>query len=226
MVEVKKGPPLYEQIYEVLKEAIVTGKYKPGERLVDYRISKELQVSRSPVREAFRKLEQEGLLLNQDGNTTVYAPNIKDVLELFQVRIGLESVAAYWATKWMNEDEIKELKQILDGVKQAIADRDMEEVVRLNTRFHDFIVCASRNKRLKEMIGKIESLILLYRNTFFRSYDDGSDDYLKEHEEIYEAIRSKNANLASLKMQDHLMNDMEALKRKIANEPELQVEND
>ncbi|MED1792806.1 GntR family transcriptional regulator [Brevibacillus nitrificans] len=218
MFEVKKGMPLYEQIFEKIRESIITGEYKPGDRLVDYWVAEELGVSRSPVREAFRKLEQEGLLVNRDGNTSVYFPNAQDVLELFQVRVGLDGVAASLAAQLMTDEQLEDLRISLVQVEQALSEKRIADVVKLNTFFHAQIIQSSKNQYLQNMVDKIGTLTLLYRNTFFNKFYYGNDDFLQEHQEIYQALKSRDSALAQEKMQVHIQNDMDFLKSKLIDE--------
>ena len=129
MIQVKKSNPLYEQIYENIKESIINGDFKSGERIVDGWIAEKLGVSRSPVREAFRKLEQDGLLVNQDGTTLVYKPNVDDLIDLFEVRAGLEGMAIFLATKKITNEELQELEESLVLVKKAIDEKILRKLL-------------------------------------------------------------------------------------------------
>lgn len=215
MIHVKKSNPLYEQIYENIKDSIINGDFKPGERIVDGWIAEKLGVSRSPVREAFRKLEQDGLIVNQDGTTIVYKPNVDDVIELFEVRAGLEGMAVFLATNSMTDEQIDELSESIVLVEKAIKENKIAEVVRLNTFFHEFIVKGSGNKRLLEMMSKINNLILLYRNNFFAKFY-GNDVFINEHYEVLEAMKTRNPELASERMREHILNDLDQLKEKLS----------
>ncbi|MDM5331690.1 GntR family transcriptional regulator [Neobacillus sp. CF12] len=219
MIQVKKSNPLYEQIYENIKESIIKGDFKSGERIVDGWIAEKLGVSRSPVREAFRKLEQDGLLVNQDGTTLVYKPNVEDLIDLFEVRAGLEGMAIFLATKKITDEELQELEESLVRVKKAIEERNTAEVIKLNTFFHGSIVKISGNSRLQEMMGKINNLILLYRNNFFAKYY-GDDVFIEEHYDLFNALKSGNAEAASEKMRLHILNDLEQLKEKLKHHQE------
>ncbi|WP_158023598.1 GntR family transcriptional regulator [Domibacillus antri] len=209
MNQLKRVDPLYEQIYKNVEQSIVEGRFAPGERLIDTKIASEFGVSRGPVREAFRKLEQDGLILNNDGIVTVFTPSLQDALELYQVRIGLESVAAYWAARHIDDEKLEQLKQFLDLTQAAINAKKMDEVVYLNTQFHESIVTFSGNNRLKVMMYNIRTLIQLCRNTIIKQYNR-SDSFLSEHYAVFEAIQSRNPELAAERMEQHIQNDMEA----------------
>jgi DNA-binding GntR family transcriptional regulator len=207
MHQVKRVDPLYEQIYQRLEEEILEGYRKPGERLIDTKIASDLGVSRSPVREAFRKLERDGLLVNNEGIVTVFTPTLQDALELYQVRIGLESVAVFWATQHMTKDEIEQLNHYLTLTQKAIEERNTEEIIYLNTQFHESIISFSGNQRLKNMMVNIRSLIRLCRNTTFKQYNR-SDSFLNEHYDIFRAMSINEPDLAAKRMEQHIHNDM------------------
>ncbi|SHS42548.1 transcriptional regulator [Mycobacteroides abscessus subsp. abscessus] len=217
MQELKRADPLYEQIYRYLEEGILKGQVTIGERLIDTKVAKDFGVSRSPVREAFRRLEKDGLLINNEGIITVFTPSLKDVIELYQVRIGLEASAAYWATKYITKHELVELHQILEQTQLAIEQKNMEDVILLNTRFHDSIVTYSHNSRLKTMMHNIQTLIRLCRNTIIKQYNR-SDSFLLEHYEIYNAMKKKDSELATEKMKQHIHRDMKYFEKFYQNE--------
>lgn len=207
-----KENPLYEQIYNSLRTSIFSGEMRPGERLVDSRIAEEIGVSRSPVREAFRKLEHDGLLKNKEGLIFVYEPSLQDVIELYQVRVGLEGVAAYWATQYMPDEEVEKLQNSIYKVENALKNSNINEVVELNTFFHESIVFWSKNSQLQKMMSNIRSRVLLYRNTLFKQYNR-RDDFVPEHQSVVTAIHSRDPQLAAKKMSEHTMNDMNLFRK-------------
>ncbi|PAL11295.1 hypothetical protein B8W99_17415 [Peribacillus simplex] len=209
--QVKRVDPLYEQIYQNLEESILEGKICSGERLIDTKIASKLGVSRSPVREAFRKLEQYGLLINNDGVVTVFTPSLQDAIDLYQVRVGLESVAVYWATQYITPGGLEQLKQYLYKTEQAIKQNNMEDIIELNTQFHESIVAYSANSRLKTIMNNIHSLSRICRDTIIKQYNR-SDSFLSEHYEIYRAMNNKDPELAAKRMEQHINNDLNHFK--------------
>lgn len=207
MHQVKRIDPLYEQIYQRLEQEILEGNIMTGERLIDTKIASDLGVSRSPVREAFRKLERDGLLINNEGIVTVFTPSLQDALELYQVRVGLESVAVFWATQRITKDELNQLNQVLSLTEQAIEQQKVEEIISLNTQFHESIIHFSKNQRLKNIMYNIRSLIQLCRNTTIKKYNR-SDSFLTEHYDIFRAISINEPELAAKRMEHHIHNDM------------------
>jgi DNA-binding GntR family transcriptional regulator len=210
MLKVKKSNPLYEQIYENIKQSIVSGELKPGERIVDAWFAEKLKVSRSPVREAFRKLEQDGLIINHEGTTAVYQPNLQDMVELFQVRAGLEGMAVLLATQAMSDEQINDLGETLMVVKEALKDKRVPDIVKMNTHFHESIISYSQNAYLSKVMEKINTKSLLYRKSFFTNFAD-NDVFLNEHIEIWQAMKERNGVLASDRMRSHILNDLDYL---------------
>lgn len=208
---VTREAPLYEQIYTLLKQMIMSNELKPNERIIDTQLAAKFQTSRSPIREALRKLEQDGIIVNNRGIITVYAPSLKDVVELYKVRVGLEYVAAYWATEYMDEDTIIELRESLLKTKIALEKKDYEKVVELNTFFHDTILQASQNERLISMMKDIRTLIVLYRQILFENYSVNYN-FLDDHELIIEAIAKGDSNEAANQMVTHINHDMDHFK--------------
>ena len=111
---VQKRETLKSQVYEYLKENIIYGNIKPGDRLIEEKISEELQVSRSPIREAVRMLEKDGLLsVNKSGGVTVVEPTIEDYRNLYECRVEIESLAAYYAAERRSSEKLEEIKSYL-----------------------------------------------------------------------------------------------------------------
>lgn len=196
---------------------ILKQELEPKERLVDAQLSKKFDISRSPVREALRKLEHEGLVENNRGVITVYNPTLIDVIELYKVRMGLEYVGAYWAAKYINRETINDLQHTLHNTEIALKKKNYEEVVRLNTLFHDVILNASKNVRLQVMMENIRSLIVLYRQIIFENF---SMDYnfLPDHQAILNALSKGNSETAAKYMENHIMNDMKYFKKILKDE--------
>lgn len=212
MAELQRVEPLYEQFYRILKERIINNEIHPGERLIDTQLAQEFGTSRSPLREALRKLEQEGLIENNKGILTVFVPSLNDVIELYKVRSGLEYSAVFCATKESNENFIKKLEVCLSKTETALENKNYEEVIQLNTEFHDLIMYASNNKRLISMMAQIRSLILMYRKILFLDYEMDYD-FFTDHALVVKYIRESNPYKAAELMVNHINNDIEYFKK-------------
>lgn len=140
-------------------------------------------------------MEQDDLVINNKGNITILTPSLEDALELYQVRLGLESIAAYLAAELITDEQIKEIEETLIETEEALKNNDDTKIISLNTIFHEQIFDISKNERLGMMLDNIRSLNLYCRNTIIKHYQR-EESFLKEHYEIFEAIKSKNPDHA------------------------------
>lgn len=203
-----KNMPFHLQVYQILRESILTGKFQPGERLLELKLSQELGVSRSPIREALRMLEQDGLVVTLDNGTVVNPMDVADVEEIYQCRIATEPYAGFLATQRIKDEEIAELEQIVNEAEVAYDQKESEQVVDLNTAFHDQIVRIGGNPRLTEIVDRIRSLSILARNTELKVYSRPRE-YLDEHKEIIKALKGRDAAEVESVIRKHIENDWE-----------------
>lgn len=206
MASIIKNMPFHLQVYQILRESILTGKFRPGERLLELKLAQELGVSRSPIREALRMLEQDGLVNTMDSGTVVNPMEVEDIEEIYQCRIATEPYAGFLAALKIKEEEIEELEQLVNEAEVAYDQKEFERVVDLNTAFHDQIVHISGNGRLSEIVDKIRSLSILARNTELKVYSRPRD-YLDEHKEIVKALKEKDAHIVECVIRKHIEND-------------------
>jgi DNA-binding GntR family transcriptional regulator len=209
----EKAEPYYEQIYQTIKRLIFEGAYKPGERIYEAKIAKEFKVSRSPVREAVRAIEKEGLLvLNEKQQLEVYKPSLEDVKEIYLCRGGLESLAVKLATERATGEELDALEAVLDQTLKAIeaSSSKKEEVVICNTRFHDFILKMSENKRLQKMLNELSALNYFYR-VLNLDTEERKHTIYEEHLGIFKAIKERDTSKAMERMYSHVDHDLEHL---------------
>jgi len=155
-LDAPEGAPvsLKSQVLARLREAIVSGRYQPGEVLLAARVAEELGVSRTPVREALQALEAEGLVRTlPNRGVVVEGITPSEVDDIFTIRSVLEALAARWAAQHMTDQELAELGEIVDLMEFYTARQDVEQVTRLDARFHQLIVNASRSRPLKLALG-------------------------------------------------------------------------
>lgn len=197
--------PLRVQVYTALRDAILSGKLRPGERIVEDRICTELGVSRSPLREALRKLEGEGLisiLPRRGAVVTELTP--RDHIDLFAVREALEGLAANLAASYITDAELSELEDVCQAMEKCIKARDMAAVVALNTQFHELVAKASRNRWLREFILSIRAQARrLYRSSLDRP--DRAMESLAEHRLIVDAIKAGDGARAEALARQHVL---------------------
>ncbi|MBK5502654.1 FCD domain-containing protein [Peribacillus sp. TH14] len=210
---IKKTEPLHSQVYTIVKEMILEGKYQPGERLVETKVAENIGVSRGTVREAFRMLTKDDMLV-QDGNVLlVYNPTAQDILDLYECRKSLESLAARLAAHNITEEQLNELEQIIDESKEALIKNDKQKLTNLNQQFHDIIACASLNKQLIQLFEVIKTKVLYIRNCILKELMESFPDLVNDHIQIYSALKDRNPLKTEEKMGEHIQRSL-----KVANE--------
>jgi len=203
--------------YARVRAAIVENRYPPGHRLVEQRIAEELGLSRTPVREALRMLEAEGLVVSQRNRGAMVRPlSSTEVVDLYGLRIRLESYAVEVATERATEAELGELVAAADGfgdVRRSV-DVDAVEGVRqlheANRRFHDGVLTAARHHRLAAMLVRTVDTPLVFQafRTFGAAEIERSDTF---HHLIAEAMCRRDANRAAALMTEHIAQGRDAV---------------
>ncbi len=198
--------PLRELVFESLREAILSGQLKPGERLMEIQLAEEMGVSRTPVREAIRKLELEGtvVMIPRKG-AYVAGLSMKDIADVFEIRGALEGLAAELASERITEEEMEELERYLVKTAEDIDVGDLGQVVQTDTDFHSLLYRASRNSRLSQIIHNLREQIQRFRATSL-SYPGRMKNALEEHRKIVEAIAARDGDLARKLAQEHIEN--------------------
>lgn len=203
-----RSAPLYQQVYELLRRKILEGEYAPGESLHESRTAEMLQVSRTPVREALRQLEQDGLLVGQGPERVVRNLTREEFVELYTCRIALERLVADRAASLATEKEIEDMATAIDEARAAVAAGDHAGVLSANTRFHDRMVESAQMKQLRQLMDTIRGPILVARRRLLtdREVEAAICD---EHEKILDAIRRKDTLAAQERIEGHMKNDIE-----------------
>ncbi len=211
--------PLREIVFETLREAIIQGSLEPGERLMEIQLAEEMGVSRTPVREAIRKLELEGFVVMVPRKGAYVAGiSVKDIVDVFEVRAALEALAAGLAAERATTDELDEMERASLYIYEA-GDGQIDNIVERDSDFHDLIYKASRNQRLIQIITLLKEQIQRFRTTSL-SQPGRIKHAVDEHKGIIEAISEHNVELASLLAREHIetaeqtfLNAMEDIKR-------------
>ncbi|MFN2746669.1 MULTISPECIES: GntR family transcriptional regulator [Bacillus] len=212
---IQRAVSYYDQVHHYLKDMIIKGEYQPGERIYESQIARELEVSRSPVREAIRTLEQEGLLFVDDkSRITVYEPTIKDLEDIYQCRQALESLAVSLATRLASAETLDLIADTLREANHQFEKQNGESanaLLHLNTKFHDLIIEASENVRLQKQLLDLRSLTFFYRSKNLEKRER-SLDIIGQHEEIFKHMRDRNQQKAAESMKRHIEADLDYLK--------------
>ncbi len=198
MFEMDRSRPASQQAYEILRDKILNGELPGGTKIGEEKLAEELGVSRTPVREAIRKLEYEGLIVKK----RVVKPNEKTLRNMFQVRILLEGYSARCAAIFLKEDEIAALQNCVKIGHSGT----YEEIMQANEQFHGIIVQSSNNPVMIDIIDRMQSMIYLFRKTVV-IYN--RPHLIDEHEKILKAIQARDEKLAEKLMKDHLQADLD-----------------
>lgn len=201
MLEVK---PIRDIVYECLRNKIVEGKIKPGERIIEKDYAELMNISRTPVREALRKLETEGFVqcIPRKG-ALVSEFSIKDILEIYAIRQALEELAIKSCIQNITEKEINKLVQLTEEMDFCDKKGDIETVFAVCKKFNDTILTASKMPRLKNLIDTLQEHLEKFRRiTMAKS--ERRKDAIQEHKEILKAIIDKDEEKAEKLIGEHL----------------------
>lgn len=203
--------PLREVVCESLREAIRNGVLKPGERIMEIQLAEELGVSRTPVREAIRKLELEGYVVMMPRRGTYVANmSIRDINEIFEIRTALESLSNGLAAEHITDEELEHLQRLLVIIGGYIKDGNIEKIVETDIEFHDLMYHAARNQRLVGIISNLRDQLTRFR-TLSMSYPGRLEATLDEHKSIVEAIANGDRKAASKAAEQHMENSEKTL---------------
>lgn len=187
--------PLREIVFESMREAILSGVLQPGERLMEIQLAEEMGVSRTPVREAIRKLELENfvVMIPRKG-AYVAGVSSKDVADVFEIRSALEGLAAGLAAERITEDELEQMERVL-FYRASEGELDLEQIVKSDTDFHALVYSASRNERLIQILANLREQIQRFRATSL-AVPGRNKLALEEHRAIVDALRNHNSEEA------------------------------
>lgn len=207
--------PLRDVIFDTLREAIIVGELKPGQRLMEVQLAEKMGVSRTPVREAIRKLELEGLveMLPRKG-AHVADLSVKDIMDVLEVRATLDGFATSLAATRISEDEKKELRHILDQFINCVEKENLQGSIKKDVEFHDVIYRSSRNEKLIQISNNLREQVQRFRVVYIKDYSS-SRELIREHTEILEAITSGDPEAARRAAQRHIKNQEESIIRSL-----------
>jgi DNA-binding GntR family transcriptional regulator len=202
-LNLREHPSLQERVYRQLREAIISGDFVPGERLVETTLAAQLGVSRSPVREAIRRLEQDGLItFTPRRGVAVDSPTVSEVEDVYSVRAVLEVLATRLAARRRTSKHLDALRRAVARMEHSISLRDTPAVVRADGDFHRIIVEASGNAKLKEILTGLLDVIRRARLAA-HSRPGWSETALDMHHGILVAIEQQDEARAVDLMQHH-----------------------
>ncbi len=198
--------PLRDVVFKTLRRAILTGELKPGERLMEIHLADKLGVSRTPIREAIRKLELEGLvvMVPRRGAQVAHITS-KGMSEVLEVRLALEELAVRLACDRITDEELERLLIACDAFEKAVETEDIAKITNADVAFHDIIEEASHNARLSQIISNLAEQMYRYRVEYIKD-NSGWNTLIKEHRMITDAIVKRDTSLATEAMHVHIKN--------------------
>lgn len=196
--------PLRETAFLTLRKLILTGKLHPGERLTEVRLGKILGTSRTPIREAIRKLELEGLVTITPGSgARVARITEEDLQDVMEVRSALDQLCASLASHRITPEEKTELIRAREAFEYSTRFGDEQEIAESDVRLHDIIARAARNKRLDQVMNGLADTIYRFRYEYIRD-DLHYEELIMEHRRICSAIIEGNAEEAAAAAKEHI----------------------
>ena len=207
--------PLRDVVFYTLRQAILKGELKPGERLMEMQLANQLGVSRTPIREAIRKLELEGLVLMIPRRGAVVAKiTEKDLRDVLEVRTSLEKLAIELACQRMPDETIPDLRQALEAFKEALKKEDLTAQAEKDEQFHDVIFKSTGNQRLIQMLNNLREQMYRYRLEYLND-SSAHERLVEEHEAIIQALSVKDKEKAADIIARHIYNQELSVIRKI-----------
>lgn len=194
---------LAERVYEKLENDIVFGVYKRGEILTELKLVEELGVSRTPIREALRRLSQERLIAETGKGSVVLGITEDDLMDILNIRLNVECLASYYATKNMTPEGLEELQHILDLQEFYLLKDDTEHLRKTDDQFHAAICRISKRNVISDTLTPLHRKIQNYRKASIEN-KTRKQEVLKEHRSIFEAMKLGDADLAAKLTTEHI----------------------
>jgi len=203
-----KTVSLADQVFERLENDIITGVYPRGELLTELKLVEQLGVSRTPIREALRRLEQERLIRESGKGSVVLGITVEDLVDIMNIRQRTEGLAAYYATKNLTPEGLNILRQISELQDFYFTKKDVENLRQMDDRFHDTIYELSQRTIIRDILLSLHRKTMRYRRISIE--DPGRLEHsIREHKAIFDAIASGNADLAAELTTRHIENAKE-----------------
>lgn len=198
--------PLRDVVFNTLRQGILTGVLKPGERLMEIHLANRLGVSRTPIREAIRMLELEGLVtMVPRKGAEVAMISKQDLSDVLEIRRVLDSLATELACKRISDEAKEELRQSEKEFVEATRTRDVIKIAEADVKFHDVILMASGNKRLIQMMNNLAERMYRYRLEYIKD-ERNHKKLMEEHEEIVRYVLAGNVKSAVEAAKKHIDN--------------------
>ena len=202
-----------DQIFEQLERDILTGKYQRGEVLSELRLSAELGVSRTPIREAVRRLEQENILKETGRGMVVIGISREDMLDMYEIRLRIEGLAARRAAANISDEQLKQMEETLDLQSFYIDKQEgdsAEQIRDMDSRFHELLYEGSGSRAFHETLSALHRKIMKYRSASVSKHSRALLS-LEEHRAIYDALAAHDGEAAEKAALNHVVNARDSM---------------
>lgn len=212
--------PLRDIVFQSIRKAILTGELEPGERLMETQLGEKLGVSRTPIREAIRKLELEGLVIMvpRKGAQVAHFTQ-KDIQDVLEVRAALEALAAKLACKRMDERSFLRLQLVIAEYEYAVKEKDIETMIQKDVEFHETIFKATNNDKLSQFFNNMREQVDRYRIAYLKNSEESSN-VMSEHLELLAALKNRDEELSERLASEHIKVQCEAIMKVIKSKEE------
>lgn len=210
-MEMDEYLPLRDVVFNTLRRAILKGELKPGERLMEIALADKLGVSRTPIREAIRKLELEGLVVMAPRKgAKVASITERDLNDVLEVRKGMEVLAISLACKRITGEELEKLETIEQSFQKLIESGNLTELAEMDVKFHDTIYQATNNQRLVQLLNNLREQMYRYRMEYLKDIAVRRT-LAEEHKAICRALRERDEQQAEEYVSIHIDNQQKAI---------------
>lgn len=212
--------PLRDVVFNNLRQAILTGELKPGERLMEIHLANKLGVSRTPIREAIRKLELEGLVIMIPRRGAEVAQiTEKSMNDVLEVRESLDALCVELACDRITDQGLEALKAAKETFEQCVKTKDNRKIAQADIAFHDIIVQATGNQRLIQLVNNLAEQMYRYRFEYIKDSSQHAT-LIEEHSHIYQSLLAKDKEAAAAAARTHIENQKKSIIRLIRLERE------
>ena len=204
--------PLRDVVFNTLREAILKGDLKPGERLMELQLASKLGVSRTPIREAIRRLEQEGLAVTTPRKGAEVAKmTLKDMEDVLEIRDALDELAVRIACQKISDEQLKQLEDMKELFEKSTQTGNVKKIAEADVTFHDVIYEATGNPKLVTLLNNLREQVYRYRVEYIKD-PKNYPTLIAEHEAILESLKNRDVKNAVEAMHVHVANQAEAVK--------------
>lgn len=205
--------PLRDVVFHTLRDAILKGELKPGERLMEMHLADKLGVSRTPIREAIRMLEKEGLAVTiPRKGAQVACMTEKDLEDVLELRDALDELAVTAACERWNEADMTTLEETITKFEEAVKKKNVKEIVACDELFHDAIYKSAKNGKLENIINNLREQMYRYRYEYVKDNTDYTV-LVDEHRKIIQGLKDRDKKFVRAIMHEHLENQIDAVRR-------------